>query len=1049
MIEQKTGQTGKCGISIVLITAGNDVSRLECFFDGFFEYNSYSPIEFIIASHDPSDKLKLLADRYSSAAFIRHLSLKGSRSTAFIANYAAIRAVYPNLLFISSNLNYNADLLPAAIEKLKEPGVGAVGVRLDDSSYNLPPAVNPGIQHYGISFQWDEGNSYYQPCLLKKNDIRDASQVSSGFYPAVSGAFLLCRRTDFEQIGGFCEEYEDGYEDVEFCLSLKQKLGKKCYCINDISLQYQPGITGQAAGLELNKKKRVSNERVFKKRMGEAAAKLVQDGDNEMLAVGQSKRPGSAEVKTDFITGTAQVAVGKGFETVPTLRLLFILPVHIESNDGYQVDLIVSALKNFGVEAIVAIPDQACSDKILPESSYRVIPYSEAEGAALSYSDGRGPDLIYAWTPREIVRRFVKKMHTRYRCPVIIHLEDNEEYLLESLVGRSYADLEILPGSELDTVVPVNSYHPRFGREFLAKAKGLTMVIHTLEKFNYARLPVLKMMPQVDESLFYPRPINFQLRNRLSISKEHTVLIYTGNVHEANRDEVAALYRAVKLLNEQGRPATLIRTGSGKVPFTESKENWTADFEKNLGWVSREEIPAVMAAADIFIQPGKPGTFNDYRIPCKLPEYFTMGRPVILPKSNLGLRLTHGVDAYLLKEFNAGSICAAVSFLVDNKEQASSMAERAVDFYLEQIYDHGLGQKLYNFLVDIKKGVSLLHADPEKSVVSDQAGGESLPGRGLAETGSAQVYDDFYSSYPPGWKGLIRLLDNKFKDKLILIPNLEEAAGSNKLPRDKSWIGLMHNLPVKGPGWMTSLNPYRHMDNFSFFSTEEWKKAEPLCSGLFTFSAEHAARLKPVTGVNVNSLTLPVPARKAKWSIDAFKANRVKKIIQVGWWLQRVHAIQALPVNGFEKVWVTPPDVRLEEIQKVEYRNLREKGVLHDYMAQGVSQLKDEGCIDYDQLFSENIVFAHFYDDLSFNLLLECIARHTPILINPFPAFREYLGNDYPLFYYFYQDAADKASDLDLVLKAHEHLKKTASSLSVEKVRIGAAILDKIGGVTC
>ena len=51
--------------------------------------------------------------------------------------------------------------------------------------------------------------------------------------------------------------------------------------------------------------------------------------------------------------------------------------------------------------------------------------------------------------------------------------------------------------------------------------------------------------------------------------------------------------------------------------------------------------PQLLVAADILVQPdGSPGPFNDYRFPSKLPDFFASGRPVVLPKTNIGLYLS-------------------------------------------------------------------------------------------------------------------------------------------------------------------------------------------------------------------------------------------------------------------------------------------------------------------------------------------------------------------------------------------------------------------------
>ena len=56
------------------------------------------------------------------------------------------------------------------------------------------------------------------------------------------------------------------------------------------------------------------------------------------------------------------------------------------------------------------------------------------------------------------------------------------------------------------------------------------------------------------------------------------------------------------------------------------------------------------------------------------------------------------------------------------------------------------------------------------------------------------------------------------------------------------------------------------------------------------------------------------------------------------------------------------------------------------------------------------------------NAVIECIARGTPLLVNPLPAVVEYLGADYPFYFHSLEEAADKACRFDLVLKAHHHL---------------------------
>lgn len=78
---------------------------------------------------------------------------------------------------------------------------------------------------------------------------------------------------------------------------------------------------------------------------------------------------------------------------------------------------------------------------------------------------------------------------------------------------------------------------------------------------------------------------------------------------------------------------------------------------------------------------------------------------------------------------------------------------------------------------------------------------------------------------------------------------------------------------------------------------------------------------------------------------------------------------------------------------------------------------------EYDKLLSENVGFLNLYDSSANNAVIECIARSTPLLVNPLPSVVEYLGVDYPLYYCSYQEAIEKACDYDLIRTAHEYLK--------------------------
>jgi glycosyltransferase involved in cell wall biosynthesis len=191
--------------------------------------------------------------------------------------------------------------------------------------------------------------------------------------------------------------------------------------------------------------------------------------------------------------------------------------------------------------------------------------------------------------------------------------------------------------------------------------------------------------PAADPAVFFPRPRNDVLRAELGIAPDECVLTYHGNTHGSNHREVRGLYLAVALLRRSGTPARLIRLGMDC--FTETYRpavgyaEWAAEFTLNLGYVGdRRRIADILACADVFVQPGTADPFNDYRFPSKLPEFFAFGRPVVLPRTNIGLVARHGIDAYVLDRADGPGIAAAVAALWADPALAEQLSAGAVAF---------------------------------------------------------------------------------------------------------------------------------------------------------------------------------------------------------------------------------------------------------------------------------------------------------------------------------------------------------------------------------
>lgn len=365
------------------------------------------------------------------------------------------------------------------------------------------------------------------------------------------------------------------------------------------------------------------------------------------------------------------------------LNVLFILPGSFTANHSHHVTALANELAAAGHACAVAVAHDPGTLGYVERPAFRGLTHEQARQDP-GFANRRGPDVIHAWTTRENVRLLAGQVRARHGSRVIVHLEDHEPQVLALTLGRSVADLELLPDAELDRLVPADLSHPRRGRSFLAAADGVTVILDRLREFVPAGKPCLTLPPAMDARWFYPRPVPSAFRDALRLAPGTTVLFYHGNVHASNAAEMRELYAAVLELNRTGAPVTLIRAGLDGVDFLDRLAGDVAPFVLNLGQILRHgHLPPLMALADIFVQPGVPDAFNDYRFPSKLPEFFALGRPVVLPRTNLGTSLRHGIDAYVLDRADQEGIAAAVRTLRGDPALAERLGRGAADYAAE------------------------------------------------------------------------------------------------------------------------------------------------------------------------------------------------------------------------------------------------------------------------------------------------------------------------------------------------------------------------------
>ncbi|MDJ0743973.1 MAG: glycosyltransferase family 4 protein [Xenococcaceae cyanobacterium MO_167.B27] len=375
-------------------------------------------------------------------------------------------------------------------------------------------------------------------------------------------------------------------------------------------------------------------------------------------------------------------------------NILLVSHARFPTNSAVHVHHFANELVKLGLDCVVAVPNDENSISTLKGNLYSVTQYNQIDNITDFFANHCPPDLVHAWTPRENVRNYCYALSIRYEFKLVIHLEDNEELLIERFFGISSKNWS----TEYESLIPYNFSHPVKYKEFMETADGVTVIIDKLTEFAPASASTMTLYPGVDTKEFYPQPKNVNLLKRLRIQNDSTILCYTGNVHLANADEVRCLYLAVGKRNQEGKPTVLIRTGiDNDLQFLAQDQLWIKKYVIELGWINRKKIPEILALADVLVQPGTSDKFNDYRFPSKIPEFLAMGKPVIIPNTNIGKVLTHEENAIILESVDENSLPSIIDFIVDNPHVSEKLAENALKFAKENLSWANSGKNLYSF----------------------------------------------------------------------------------------------------------------------------------------------------------------------------------------------------------------------------------------------------------------------------------------------------------------------------------------------------------------
>lgn len=249
---------------IILHRAGEH--HLRNLFNSFLKVNTFAAVEFSVVLHACTDASREVIDLFRDRLRIKVTDCPENLSFACSNNRAAEQSNADYLVFLNNDVIFQEDITLQLLRCLQDSRNGLAGLRLlfppDDPNYPL------GLQHAGIKFRPDPLYFFHRPFNLGVPVyLADTPRVLEKF-PAVTAAVVACRRRDFLAVGGFCEDYLYGYEDVDLGLTFRRLLGQRSVSANYLTCIHNESATGRLDETEAVLRRRANNIRHLIRRHG-------------------------------------------------------------------------------------------------------------------------------------------------------------------------------------------------------------------------------------------------------------------------------------------------------------------------------------------------------------------------------------------------------------------------------------------------------------------------------------------------------------------------------------------------------------------------------------------------------------------------------------------------------------------------------------------------------------------------------------------------------------------------------------------------------------
>jgi glycosyltransferase involved in cell wall biosynthesis len=203
--------------------------------------------------------------------------------------------------------------------------------------------------------------------------------------------------------------------------------------------------------------------------------------------------------------------------------------------------------------------------------------------------------------------------------PLVIYLEDNEGWIARRALGLNEETLYQYTEREISEKLPDSLAHPFRYESFIGLADAVAVIQDKLAPAVPPWVHCETVMIGVDVEFFSPRPPALSVRTKYAVAEKERIIVYHGGLNQFTRPSIKILCEAVGWIRKKGHPCRLLRAGRNSLDFLGQLPRETANGISDLGLLPRNELPDLLALADVFVQPGELDPFEDLRLPGKIP----------------------------------------------------------------------------------------------------------------------------------------------------------------------------------------------------------------------------------------------------------------------------------------------------------------------------------------------------------------------------------------------------------------------------------------------